>query len=367
MTLPRGAKPHRILVIKTQAIGDLLLTTPALRDLRASHPDAQISLMVGAWSAAAIRKNPNLNEVIEFEDRVLLRGHFWGALRLLWQIRKRRFDAAVIFHPSPFLHLFALLAGIPIRYGLTRGERNGFLTKGVPEDLGPNTYYPENFQRVVALMGAPTTAKPHTLDLEVHSDAEADRAASELLTVSGWIPGEPFLLVAPGGGRNSKDDVAAKRWPIENFIAVLQRIQTRWPTLRIVVTGSAGDREDTKALARVFPGAIDLTGATTLPQLFRLAAKAEAILCNDSALLHIGIANRTPVVVPFGPTLKDRFVPESGRALCIQSTTVCSPCYVGGSFPGCTIGYQCMREITPDMIYGRLEPLIENKIRPTGA
>src|SRR5690606_34831875 len=109
--------------------------------------------------------------------RVLLRGgRLLAALRLLARIRKGRFDTAVIFHPSPFLHLFALLAGIPIRYGLARGgrgTRNLFLTAAVPEDLGPDTYYPVNFQRVAALAGAvPGSPTP-----EVHATAEDEAAA----------------------------------------------------------------------------------------------------------------------------------------------------------------------------------------------
>ena len=62
----------RILIIKTHAIGDLLLTTPAIRDLRSAFPSAHITLLVGSWSASVVRGNPALDEIIEVEDSVFL-------------------------------------------------------------------------------------------------------------------------------------------------------------------------------------------------------------------------------------------------------------------------------------------------------
>jgi heptosyltransferase-2 len=355
----KGAR--RILIIKTHAIGDLLMTTPAIRDLRIAHPGAHIALMVGKWSAPAVRHNPHLDEIIEFEDSVLLGGRPIAALGLLARILRKRFDTAVIFHPSPLLHLFAMLAGIPSRYGLLRGRRNLFLTGGAPEDLGEDSYYPVNFQRVAALAGA----VPGPADLEVHATAEEEASAARLLAEVGIVPGDPFILVAPGGGRNSKDDVEAKRWPVEHFASLLLSMRAGYPGMGIILAGSPGDREETAFVAKTVPGAVDLAGKTTLGQLVCLARGAAAIVCNDSALLHIGIACKRPVVAPFGPTALERFVPEGGRNLCVKSDIACSPCYVGGDFPGCAIGFRCMRELVPEALWTRLKAALE--AGPAGA
>ncbi|MCD6024327.1 MAG: lipopolysaccharide heptosyltransferase [Fibrobacteria bacterium] len=342
--LPANA---RILILKTHAIGDLLMTTPAIRDLRAAYPAAHVTLMTGSWSAPAVRANPHLDEILEFDDRVLLDRRLAGMLRLLWRVRRGKFDAAVIFHPSPLLHLFALLAGIPRRYGLLRGAGNRFLTAGAVEDLGPGTYYPVNFQRVAALTGA-SIGEPQ---LEARTLPEEEASAAALLSGAGVDPEEAFVLVAPGGGRNSKDDVAAKRWPSGHFAALLQTLRSRMPQTRIVLTGSAADAAETGAVLSAVPGAVDLTGRTTLAELFCLAGRARAVVCNDSALLHIAVARGTPVVAPFGPTSLERFVPPSARGLCAKSALACSPCYVGGDFPGCPIAFQCMRDLTPEALW----------------
>jgi heptosyltransferase-2 len=348
--------PARILIIKTHAIGDLLMATPAIRDLRAAHPSAHIALLVGKWSAPAIRNNPHLDAIIEFDDRVLLRGDPIGILRLLAKVRGGRFDAAVIFHPSPYVHLFALLAGIPVRYGLKHGKRAPFLTAGVVEDLGEDAYYPVNFQRVAALAGA----VPGPVDLEVHADAAAERAAGGVLSGAGIFPGDDFVLVAPGGGRNSKEDVAARRWPADRFAALLGAVRRDYPGLKIALTGTSSDARETGVVLGAVPGAADLTGKTSLPELYAVARRARAVICNDSSLLHIAVACRRPVVAPFGPTGLRQRLPQWAIPFSLQSGIPCSPCYVGGRFPGCPIGFQCMRETGVDAMLGRLRRALGN-------
>lgn len=351
------AADARILIIKTHAIGDLLMSTAAIRDLREAYPSAHIALLTGRWSADAVRRNPHLDEILEFEDRKLLDAprHPFAVAGLLARIRRKRFDAALVFHPLPALHLFARLAGIPVRYGLAReGRSSRFLTASVREDLGPDAYYPVNFQRVAALAGAiPGSPEP-----EAHFDVEDARDAGALLRAGGIGPETPYILAAPGGGRNSKEDVAAKRWPAESFAEAVREAVRRHPELRVVLTGAPSDREENRVVAAGIPGALDLTGRTRLRQLFALAKGARAVLCNDSALLHIAVASGAPVVVPFGPTLRERFVPPALRHLSIQAPTRCSPCYVGGAFPGCAIGHRCMREIAPADALARLEAIL---------
>jgi len=354
------ARPLRILIIKTHAIGDLLMTTPAIRDIRGAHPQAHITLLVGKWSSPAIRWNPHIDERIEVEDTVFLGRRNWRVLfALLFKIRRLRFDKAFVFHPLPAVHLFARLAGIPERYGLVAARGSRHLTAAVQEKLGPDDYYPDNFLRVAALDGVKTGAAT----LEVHTAAADEDAAEQALRAAGLEPGADYVLVAPGGGRNSKEDVAAKRWPTEHFIAVIRDLQRRRPGLPVILTGAGSDRVETGAVVAAMPHVIDLTGKTSLRALFSLTRRARAVLCNDTALLHVAVACGTPVVAAFGPTSRARFLPPARREDAVQSTLACSPCYVGGHFPGCTIGYQCMREIGPEVLGAKLESVLN---RPRG-
>ncbi len=353
----KGGQPGapRILIVKTHAIGDLLLTTPAIRDIRRAYPQAHIALLVGKWSAPAVHANPHLDELIEVDDTVFLgRPRLHLLTQLLFRLRRLRFDKAFVFHPSPLVHLFTRLAGIPVRYGLASARGGRHLTAAVPERLGPDDYYPENFLRVAALDGVPTGAPVP----EVHPAPGDDAEADEALRAAGGNPGADFVLVAPGGGRNSKDDVPAKRWPVEYFVAVVRELGRTRPGLQVVVTGAGSDRAETGVLAAAVPDVLDLTGKTSMRTLFSLTRRARAVLCNDTALLHIAVACGTPVVAAFGPTLRARFLPPHLRDDAVQATIACSPCYIGGHFPGCAIGYQCMREIGPEALTARLEAVL---------
>ena len=359
----------RILVVKFNAIGDVVMTTPAIRDLRAAYPSAHIALLVGSWSAAAIRENPHLDEIIEFDSRILefdqtpfLKRKWSAILRLILGIRRRSFDCAVILHALPAVHLFVRLTGVPIRYGLSReGLTARHLTAAVREDLGPDRYYAANYQDVVALTGA----RIGPTQTEVHSGAGDVAEADRLLAVAGIPAGTEFLLVAPGGGRNPREDMQARRWPKERFAEVLLKLLARRPGLRVVLSGAGTDREETGYLADRVPQAVDFTNRLTLPELFHVTRRASAVLCNDSSVLHIGIACRKPVVAPFGPTSAKQRMPVWALPYAWQSPVPCSPCYAGGSaFPGCPIGFQCMRETGPEQILPLVERALEEKPTP---
>lgn len=347
-----------ILVVKFNAIGDLVMTTPAIRDLRAAYPSARLTLMVGSWSASVVRNNPNLDSVLEFDQDVFLQRRWGDLFRLLREVRRRRFDAVVILHALLPVHLFFLLAGIPLRFGMARKGRSLLLTDSVPEEFDPGRYYGANYQRVAALAG--TRAGSEHPDFSVSA---ADETAARAALAEGGLPaGADYLLVAPGGGRNPRTDMEAKRWPVAHYVGVIRLLLDRHPGLRVVVAGAESDRGETAAVVGEIRGAVDLTGRVTLPQLAAVARAARAVLCNDSSILHVGVAVGVPVVVPFGPTSALQLVPEEAREFVWQSGIACSPCYRVGSgvhFPGCPIGYRCQHEATPDLLLPYLERALE--------
>lgn len=351
-------KNARILIVKFNAIGDLVMTTPAIRDLRNAYPDAHLTLMVGSWSAPVIRDNPRLDDVLEFDLNVFLRKDWIGLYRLLREVRKRRFDCAVILHALLPVHVFMLLAGIPLRYGMARRGRDMFLTKSVSEEHDPDGYYAVKYQQVAALAGATTGSEVP----EMFATVAEETAARDLLITCGVGAGDDFLLVAPGGGRNPRTDAEAKRWPVSHAAALIREALAERPRLRIVLVGSESDRAETGHLLREIPGAVDLTGRVTLVQLYCIARAARAVLCNDSAAMHIGVASGTPVVVVFGPTSMRQLLPKGALRYAWQSDIACSPCYkVGGGheFEGCPIGNRCVKETREHII----RPLLGEALR----
>ena len=122
----------KILVIKTQAIGDVLLTTPSIRALRQKHPEAHITAMVGDWSKDALIGNPYLDDVIPYEDAYLLKFRIGKILRLVNFLRKKHFDKIFMFHPSGYIHFLGFLAGCSQRIGFVRDNSGFSLTEKIP-------------------------------------------------------------------------------------------------------------------------------------------------------------------------------------------------------------------------------------------
>ena len=354
------AAPRRILLIKTHAIGDVLLATPALRATRALYPDAHMTLMVGKWSYPVVRHNPHLDDCIVFDEKVFFEKKLAGMWRLLRDLRARRFDLAIVLHPSPLLHLFALLAGIPRRIGLQRGKPSPFLSSGVMEDYAPGFYYPRNFLSLVGLLGA------HGCDTALEAPfASSDLESARLLALAhGLDLSRPFWLMAPGGARNPKESVLAKLWPSEYYQQLTALMRARWPEVPIVLSGGPGDAEACARVASASPGVVDLCGQTSLETLLALVAHAGAVVCNDSSMLHMAVAHRRDIFCFFGPTSAGNLAPENPYVHVLRSGASCSPCFRYAIFDGCAHDHRCMRELSPAHVLASIEAVLPDGPRP---
>ena len=109
---------RNILIVRTDRMGDVVLTTPALKALREAHPKARISILVSAYTKAIVEGNPYVNEVLA-DDRKRTHRGWIGFWRLVSEVRKRKFDAAVIYHTKRRTNWLCFFAGIPYRLGYT--------------------------------------------------------------------------------------------------------------------------------------------------------------------------------------------------------------------------------------------------------
>lgn len=102
-------KKNRILVIRLDRIGDVVLSTPVIKALRTAYPDSRITFLVRPYAADAVIGNPHLNEVITFDKE--------RTFAFAMGLRKKKFDMALILHPTARTHWIAFFAGIPVRVG----------------------------------------------------------------------------------------------------------------------------------------------------------------------------------------------------------------------------------------------------------
>ena len=316
---------RRLLLVRMDNLGDVLMLGPAMRALRDHLPQASLTLLASPSGAAAAPLLP--------VDEVVVWRALWqdasGRLpleprreqELVTELSAGRFDGVVVFtsfrqtpHPPAYA---CYLAGIPLRLGQSKEWGGGVLTHEVPAPPD-ELHQVERNLRLVEAIGVPVQDR----SLRVEIGAEARRAARELLSDAGIRPDRPFVVVNPF------TTAAARTYPLDRTAAVAREL-ARGSGLPVVLTGRAADAEETAALAEAIgPHVLDLSGRTNVPQLAAVVDEASLVLTNNTSVMHLADATRTPLVVTFaGTELESQWAPRDTRHVLLRRPTWCSPCY----------------------------------------
>lgn len=317
---------RRLLVLRMDNIGDVILLGPALRALHERSPHTEITLLASPAGALAAPLLPWIDDVI--------------AHHALWQdasnaldfspereqalvetLRARQFDAAVVFtsfSQTPFPAAYACyLAGIPVRVGQAGLFGGGVLSRQV--DLPP--FDTHQAERSLHLLEATGLRVEHR-DLGVQVPVAAEVAASRLLADVGIRAGTDFVALAPGAS------AAARRYPGGRF-AEAARLISLESGLPVVLVGSERDRFLEAPLLAAAPGTIhSLLGRTSVPELAAVLRQSSLVLANNSLSAHLADALRRPVVVTFSGTDHEaQWRPRNTEHRLLRRPTACSPCY----------------------------------------
>lgn len=314
--------PNKILVRSTNWIGDAVMTTPAVRTIRENFPESEITMLVHPWVSDVFRYSPRVDRLFIYEKKGRHKGPR-GMLQLAGELRQEQFDCAILLQNAFEAALITLVAGIPVRGGYTTDGRGLLLTHGVHKINELNKKHEVNYyQRILLGLGL----RPAVNELELfipgnHIDAAKQRI--EDLTGE-HLKSAPLIGFNPGAAFGP-----AKRWPTEKF-AELAEMLCRRTKARILLFGSAADKETAvRIIGRAGAAAsrmIDLTGATTLIEAMALIGECDVFVTNDSGLMHVAAALRTPLVAIFGSTDHIATGPFSDNAVVIRKPLPCSPC-----------------------------------------
>jgi lipopolysaccharide heptosyltransferase II len=292
------ADARSILAVRLDGIGDLLMTTPALRALKEGRDDRTLTLLTSPAAAEAARELPFVDEVIvavvpwmKSAETVAVSPADVAALA--GRLRARAFDAAIVFTvftqsalPAAML-LFA--AGIARRAAYCRENPYALLTDWRPDpDRDARTGVRHEVARHIELVRSLGIDVPDTrLQFPVAAGARARMRAKA--RAAGMRAGRPWLVVHPGATAPSR------RYPesqLTEAVATLAR-QGRW---QIGVAGAAEDATTARAIATAVPGVVSLAGLFDLRELAALLETAEVVVCNNSSPAHLAAAVGTPVV-----------------------------------------------------------------------
>ncbi len=334
----------RILIVQTSFLGDVVLSTPVFAAIRKHFPDAHVAVMVRPESAGILADHPAVDEVLVDDKHGATHG--WGTWRTVRQLRERRFDLVVSLHKSFRTAWMLAAARIPRRLGFRESAGWFLFQRTTRRDKSKH-----EVERNLAIL--------RCLDLDPRDSVTQPYVACSpvsierfhaLLAEHGIERGRMLIGVAPGSAW------ATKRWTLEGYAALLRDVQEQLAAVPLLL-GAKGDMEYAAAVQHAAGGlAINLVGATNLPQLVAAIDQCAVLVSNDSAPLHIAVARDTPVVAIFGPTTpRMGFGPFTQRATVVEKELSCRPCSRHGGAT-CPIGtHACMKDIGPDEVLVALQ------------
>lgn len=331
------ARPQisKILVIRLDRIGDVMLSMPAIRAIRQAHPAARISVMTRPETRILMERNPDVDEVIAYDYSKRGRhGGIIGNYRFLKEIHKQRFDIAFILHPSVRSHLVPFVTGIPYRIGFDSGLPWALTTRVHDTRSSGNKHESEYTLDIVRAMKIPTPTKLKT-EFNLFADDEASSAAVS----------DRQTLVLHAGASD-----ASKKWPVERFAEVGERAVREWGC-RVAVVGGNSEKELGDFLSNKIPDCVDLTGKLKLNELAALLSRSKLLITNDSGPVHVASAVGTPTVCIFGRTRpglnKERWTALGPKNAALQKNAGCVICLAHD----CSIDFECLKIMDADTVF----------------
>lgn len=333
----------KALLIAPAWVGDTVMAQPLLARLKHYQPDLQIDALAPRWVAPVLQRMPEIASTLDnpFAHGQLRLRDRW---RLGRQLAEHGYEACWVLPNSLKSALLPAFAGIPKRVGFTGEARYGLLN--CRHDLD-KLALPLMVERFAQLAEAPGAALPRPVPFpRLQSTTEQQQATLAALQ----LDRPPRLVVLSPGAEYGP----AKRWPTAHFASVTRALLDR--NVSVWLLGSGKDAEIAEAI-RQQAGATDdpfcrnLCGVTGLDQAIDLIALADAMICNDSGLMHVAAAVDRPIIALYGSSSPGFTPPLSGRATILSRGLECSPCFKRT----CPLGHlHCLTELRPEEVLAAL-------------
>src|SRR6266699_1533012 len=350
-------KARRILAVRLDNLGDVLVTTPALHAIKASLPHASLTLLASPVGAQVAHLNPDIDEVLVYEAPWM---DPWHQLpqdsrreqRIIGTIRERAFDGAIIFTsfrqsslPAAYL---CYLANIPLRLAASIAGPGSLLTTRHKHPV--RTMH--EVERGLDLVGAIGLTTPDR-DLVLQVPEESRSHIDTLLAASSGRGNRPLVVVHPGCS------MPAHTYPWEMYAAVIDLLVERLGAI-VVLTGSHDEqtlveRILCRAQESTREHTHDFAGKLSFPDLCALIATADLTITNNTGPMHIAAAVKTPVVALFALTNPpEQWGPWHVPHRQLYHDVSCRICYNRI----CPYNHECLRLITPEIVTDAAEELL---------
>lgn len=332
---------EKVLIIRTDRIGDLVLTTPLFEALKIKYPQLKVTALVNDYARPILENNPFVDEVIIYSAA--------DQNSLLNTLREKRFNVAILVYPRFRLAWLTYRAGIQVRIGTAYRWYSFFFTHKIHQHRKQVDKHELEYNLELL---APLGLKVQGILPSIFLSKSELQAVEQLWQRHGLRPEDLKVAIHPGGGRSSL------RWSENNFAELAWKV-SRDLGGKIILTGTESERSLTDQISRKLPSeVIDLIGKLNLRELAAALSRTNLIVTNSTGPMHMAAALGVKVVALFCPIKTAspvRWGPcGQGHQVLLPPVT---PCHC--SVDRCRRG-NCMGLITIEEVFHRVEVALKS-------
>ncbi len=331
-------KAKKILIVRLRLIGDVLLTTPSLRILRETVPDAKIFYLVEPPQDELLKGNPDIDEILVLRKNANL----FEIAKMLKRLRRKNFDVAIDFHGGPRASILTFLSGARVRVGYDYSPRR--ILYHIKVERGAKEGYIHSVLNQFNLLKSLGIKREDIPPLFMPEMENKEIERFEKILKENGIKDKEFIVMHVSAGNKYRE------WGIENWQTLIKKLSEN-KNIKIVLIGSKEDSFYERAL--LFPHVISFIGKLNLREVRELIKRSLLFVGPDSGPMHIASTTETPLIALFGPTTPHVFGPWRKEAVIIEGKTDCRPC----NQKKCDYNYRCIREISPEKVLEEIEKI----------
>jgi len=349
--------PKKTLIIQIDSIGDVLMTTPAVKKFHQVYPGSKLDVITLPHTKVLLEGNINVNRIYSCDKKFWRKifyklGDFKMSAAAIKKIRNEKYDLCIDFVGTFESSLLALLSGSAkvqgplreMRYGIFTANTRNFYDSPIRVD---QKHISKKCLQISGLLGE------EDIKEEVFIPQSQNKAAEHFLQKNG-LSGTNFIIIHPGA------KWPPKRWPESSFAQIINKLYSE-KGIRAVVVGHSQEKEMLEKIKKE-SGECESVFACDLG-LIKLAAvikKAKVFIGNDSGPAHIAAAVGTRAILLFGPTAPERGAPLADSNVIFYKKALCSPCIVYYRRNECQKGTnECLKTIEPDKVFAEVMRILD--------
>ncbi len=337
----------KIVVFNVNWIGDVIFSTPVFRTLKENFKNCYVGCILPKRCAELLKYSPFVDEILEFNERAEHKS-LLSKVKFIKEIKRKKYDLAILLHRSFTRGLICYLAGIKKRVGIITKKRAFILTHKIPPPL-QTLHKQDYYLYILEKLGL----KVNKRECEVFISDKDKEKVSKILKENN-IKDE--ILIGLHLGANWEP----KRWPLEYFKELIDFFYAHLKKIKIFITGAQSDSKLAEKLISdsKFP-LINLVGKTSLLELAALYQNLDLVISGDSGPLHLAASQNTKYIGLYGPTWPQTTgVRAKAKGVIIFKDVGCKvPCYQ----EVCKRNHICMRSIKPYEVFEKALFLLDLK------